>query len=766
MKKPLRLILALLLCLATITWSADADPEESPATISGRVTDTAGVPLAGASVVLSYGDTVITGTSTDIAGHYGITTTNRTELTLRVSSIGYRDTTVVMDSVLDPTATDIVLRNRNHEIEGIEVSSPRQIDAEVTVGKEAVRSSSRRALVPTNPIVSLRQPQIARVGSSHSSQIRVNGTSPDYSLNGISIGRDPDHYGMFPVIPGTVVDAIRFYPEGTPVTYRLPAIIDLETSNRFTPHHGGELNLSTIEATGTYSLGTERFFALGSVRKSVLDRLVNQFDVSSDRRTLPPTNFRDIFFSSGVKVNPHLSLATDQYYVRDFLSYNTGGISGDDRNEYTYQHTEESFISTRFQALYPGVLLNASLATRNSLKEYRANPDDASRGDLVQLNLTENKREYLADLDAQLDIGKWDLTVGSQAEYLSHRDVSLSQRNWNFLPPFSNSDRPFIYQQALNDEYATFSEDVSEFNGAAYVSAGRSIGRFDLRVGIRNDYFRSLAKRDALSLRGNLGIDLSTVGRINLFFGTFAENPANNILEPYQVLVRDWLSELNPIRHRIVRAGYSRGPLSFGLFQKSTTNMPVITPDFRSTDASAGEIGPDFIRMTSTGRASFYGGTVSFDSKHLLQTPISIYTSYAYTRAYRVDNGVTIPYELNAPHRFMLELDARPSPRWSLGAQLNIRSGYPYTPYTFGSIQTGRDMYTPDYYHAAVQQENSDTFPITASLNLSGACTVGDIQLFFSVSNVTNRGNPIINSASGYIYDAGILPSVGMRWQF
>jgi hypothetical protein len=42
----------------------------------------------------------------------------------------------------------------------------------------------------------------------------------------------------------------------------------------------------------------------------------------------------------------------------------------------------------------------------------------------------------------------------------------------------------------------------------------------------------------------------------------------------------------------------------------------------------------------------------------------------------------------------------------------------------------------------------------------------GDSELFFSVANLTNHANPMINTAGGFIYDAGLLPSIGFRQRF
>ena len=87
MKRYLRLILALLLFLVAVSWSVDADPEGEPLAVSGSVTDKTGVPIVGATVVLSIQDSVIGATSTDTSGEYRITAPAiRDGLVLRVST--------------------------------------------------------------------------------------------------------------------------------------------------------------------------------------------------------------------------------------------------------------------------------------------------------------------------------------------------------------------------------------------------------------------------------------------------------------------------------------------------------------------------------------------------------------------------------------------------------------------------------------------------------------------------------------------------------
>ncbi|MCK4462232.1 MAG: hypothetical protein KAW46_10535 [candidate division Zixibacteria bacterium] len=52
------------------------------------------------------------------------------------------------------------------------------------------------------------------------------------------------------------------------------------------------------------------------------------------------------------------------------------------------------------------------------------------------------------------------------------------------------------------------------------------------------------------------------------------------------------------------------------------------------------------------------------------------------------------------------------------------------------------------------------------SVNLHFLIDFGGSELYCNIANVTNRGNPIMNTANGFVYDAGILPTVGYRLRF
>ncbi len=70
-------------------------------------------------------------------------------------------------------------------------------------------------------------------------------------------------------------------------------------------------------------------------------------------------------------------------------------------------------------------------------------------------------------------------------------------------------------------------------------------------------------------------------------------------------------------------------------------------------------------------------------------------------------------------------------------------------------------------------RNSSNTKPSIVSIGLLSMLFIrmklygfGSSQLFPWAANLTDHGNPIINISDGFIYDAGILPSEGLRWRF
>ncbi len=757
-------LLPCLLALALPLTAVTAD--RGKISVSGTVTDSLGQSVPGATVLVLADDSIVTGASSDDEGRFSIrySPTAAASRTLRVSSVGYETQTVALPIAGNASDLVIHLQESLADVATIRVtpSMPIRTPGQIGYSTIQVTSQANRSLVPTNPIAAIKQPQVARVGSEHSSQLRIHGTNPVYYLNGLPIGTDPAHYGMFAVIPAPAIETITLRPQGTPARYQIPSVVEMTTSAPFDTALETDMTLSTIDATGTFRTGNSRFCVNGALRKSVLDKLVNQLDVTTNRRTLPPTNFQDVYASAGIKLSPTANLMIDRFQVRDFLSYNSAGATGSRSGIDTRQESHESHTAVRLNALFNGIYVKGAVAVRNEQRTYQALPNGASPSGSIKIDLDESVRTTSAGVEATIDALNANWTAGFQSTYDSDRSFSMEQRNWNFLPPFATSDQPYIYQTALNSLYGEYSADASGSVVSPYVSVSTESDRLRLELGGRVDHYSRLERSTMPSVRMQTTWRLGEQSRAGLFLGTFSESPVSTILEPYQVLIRANLARLSPIRTQLASVDFTRGPLTVNVFGKRICDQPAVTPDFSAYDSKSHTFGPEFITVRSSGYSRFVGTSVAIDKDDLLDGRLDMYLGYAYTHARRVDNGVIMNYELNSPHRFMSSFDFTASKHWTFGTEFQIRSGYSFSPLPTPPPVDQQKYYSYEYYSGVLSQENTLRFPTYASLNLSATYSTDRLDVFLSVSNVTNRANPMISSAAGLVYDAGIMPMLGV----
>jgi hypothetical protein len=707
----------------------------------------------------------IGGAATDSYGRFKISfSVLPNDLEIKVSSIGYQEFRQALSSGEIGRSLTIRCVPSTLELSAITVRpAPEPSLMKLSIPSTRLMAISSRSLMVTNPTAAIQYPQIARIGSVHSTQIRINGTSPVFHLNGISIGSDPNHFSMFSVVPSTIVDQIDFRPQGTDASFGLPSIIDFKTASAFEDRSSSEINFSTLELTGTVRNSGRSHYLIGAARKSILDHIVNSLDLSSQQAAIPPTSFADLFLTTGLRLSSHWQVGLDQYHVRDYLAFNTASSSELESAVQTYQRAREDYIGLRMNGLYGRTLLTTTLAVRDGKRSYEAEPDD-EKSHSVHVKLDEQMTTYLGNLSAEVDLGSWQLKTGGRIETAPHRSVSLSQNNWNFLPPFNTSDNPYIYQVALNRLYGDVERTIDQRSTAAYLSLSKQLGPLTIIGGARHETFSHLAG-DALNARLSATLRTGERSNLTLFYGGFAEDPVTTVLEPYQVLIRTYVNELKPIATELYAADYTIGPAKLSLFHKTLSDIPEISPDFDQPYTNTGEMNPDFLMMRSEGKVVFNGGSLAIDLPRLFHDRLSLYGSYAYTEATRTEHGISFPYEANAKHRVQTQLEYALSRKVKIGSELAVRSGYRYSPNRPVMYYSEPSIYNEEYYSGVLKKENSLTFPTNAALNLYANFTLGRVTLNIAITNATNRYNPIIKSPSGYIYDAGILPSFGLRWQ-
>lgn len=751
----------------TILWLVMALPAASVdahgAKLTGTVLDSNRKPVPGATVAMYSGDSLLTGAIADEAGQWSLEPPDgHPEVELRISAVGFETLTQPIGSGLS-TALETILPGNAVEVASLSVVPLTDPDfTKLRLGSSELRQMSRRSLVPSNPTAAVIEPAVVREGSQHSSKIRVHGSAPDYYVNDINIGADPNHYGAFTVIPSAVVENLKLHSQGTQVDYAGPAALELTTSEPFDSPLGGEVSLSPLEATGAVSLGNDRLFVLASLRKSVLDKLVNRFDIHSDRRTLPPTNFQDVFASTGIRIGGRHTLILDQYHVQDFLSYSTLESPSNAGGVGIFQHTRDNHFGLRYRWRLPSVEVRARLSARQAKEIYRASPASENAGGFY-LDMSEHRRSFACLVEADLDVlDDRVLSIGGRLHRVIDRELQMSQKNWNFLPPDASSDLPHPYQPEINEQYDNIVLDASETNSALWSSFEAAVGQVDLEAGLRLDLFSALAVSEAWSPRLKAGMALGEDRAIELSVGGYAENPVGRLLQPYQVLIRHHSDRLKPVRSWMASAAYVWRGVRFSAFAKDISADPVISPDY-SRVSRDGTAEPGFIGMESSGRSTFYGSAITFELNHPAQWPVTLYGFYGYSHAVRRTTGVTLPHELDAPHRFFLQLGYEASRTVHLGAGLAVRSGYPYS----GSVSAlSADRYTEDWWRTQLSSQNERRFPTHFSLNLHGELNLGRFLVNLNVANATDHGNAMINTSDGFIYDAGILPSLGLTYRF
>jgi hypothetical protein len=736
----------------------------------GTVTDSLGLALEGVSVkvIPNADDTFAVGT--DSFGFYSITLSVVEPLpaAMVVSAVGFlpgqRDIVLSagdlrVDFTLVPTAIPI---------RGIEVISTIERDRQIRqVGSTDIHTAARQSVIPSNPLSAISIPQLSRIGPSVSSNFRIDGSAPQYYLNGVTLGGDPSHFGMFAHVPLQAIERIGVSAEGTDASHGSPTAIDLETRAPFVRHHSGECQVSLVEGTGAYSWGTEKRFVAATVRRSLIDQLAERLDMGSSRQTIPDPTFQDLVLSTGFMLSNQVQLQATGYYAWDRLTYQIGTWRGpwSEEDVWSYQQATERYLGITLTNSRGPVTTTAALGVRDSDRQYRAYLEHFVSPNELQVDLQESALWMTSQLGLRVTLKTMAIGIGWQLQTYDHLSTRLHEKQWNLLSPFAHSNSDYCYQSDLDTAFGTYSATIRPLTQAWYGTVDWHAGRVSLQNGARLEYFAGLNRPTTLGTRHSVTVDAGRGVILGGFVGRFYESPLSQPLESYQVPIRAGLAQLIPINTTVLVGNVNIGWVTLDLTRRLIRNIPVLTPDFSQRYIRIGHtyyFNPGWLAMQSIGRIRTTTMTVRIDPGHPLVLNITPSASYAWSRSRKSELGVTRPYDLDSPNRWSVQIDYGGEGGFSAGIHWRHHDGYPYTPYE----ASWKAQYNPVWYESYTKQENSLRFTDNSAIDIYCAYIAGRLTLFAGMANVTDHANAIISSFHEIVYDAGLLPIFGIRYQF
>jgi hypothetical protein len=744
--------------------------------LKGQVVDTVGSPVPRATISIKSPLRGRIGTATDLYGrfrfHLPDSVTSRVDL--RATSVGFLPTDTSFSLTSDTQFVTIVCRPEIVETGRVEVTGSRsEANQVVRLNHRTLSTAAMKTLIPSDPLAAIRYPQLAHFGLNFASQLRIDGSIPRYYLNGVSIGADPTHFGAFAFIPTPAVEQIDFSPQGTNALYSTPSVIDLKTVGHTAAGHRGEITASIIDVTGSYLIASDRAFVGATLRQSLIDQLSDAINLGSSRHEIPAPKITDLLVCSGYRLSKTLQLTTDLYHVHDDLPYDFDQKSGASGEVKTRQKSTEDHLSLGLSYRDDGLHGLLAGGIRSGKRSFVAVTDDPSPGDF-RVDFEEKYRYLQANGEFGFSGRLVDVTVGNQFESMPSQKLHLRQYSWNLLSPFAHSDNLDFFQSTINYYYGVYDGSVDGYTNSTFLTTQVHLGRFEIENGIRHEYFSFLNRKNEMASRHGLNVSLGGRKSIELFCGRFFESPITSTSDAYQVPARIFVQNLVPVETRLGTASVRWGVLTVAFFKKEIRNRPVLTPDYTHYNKviwlphGGTEEFPDplFLIVHPISRSTFSGVSFSMDAPGFPSPRIDLYASYAYSKARTTYYGVTMPHELDAPHRLLLQGSFVVSPRIKCSMEFAIHSGYPYTP--FRSADFYGIIYPPTEaeYLADLKKQNSARFSPNASLNLHVSYRVGRGDLFVSIVNATNRANEMIGSDEDFIYDSGLIPNIGFQYRF
>jgi hypothetical protein len=767
--------------------------EDSERSAAARAAPASGIMVG--SVLSAADSTSIPGALVTVLGRFGELHTDRTgkfrtdlpagAYGITVKALGYAParrphvvlasgaTTTVM-VYLTPVAIElsaIVVGPSTYGLERGETPAPSQLltREEMQVrphgGEDLYRAINRLPGITTDDI---------------SAKLLVRGSSGDQvleQLDGVEL-YEPYHLkdqdGALSILDVESISELRLLTGGFPVEYgnKMAGVVSMQTISPRPDRTTTTLALSlmNVMANSQGSFAGGRGTWLASARRGYLDLVLDLTNATQPGADLSP-RYYDLLGRVEYQLGDRHRVTGHVLYARDHFSIvEEDGTALD-------SHYGSSYGWINWRADFTSRLSAVTTAAVGRVTRDRDGSDPL--GDAGTLRLQVNDTTTFQFLNAKQD---WTLLLSSRvlarwgldykrgfADYNYFRWQTIFEPNLTdpLAPPFST--RPDTVAVATRPEGSEL--------GAYLAGRVRPVDGFTTEVGVRYDR-QSYDRDHTLAPRAMAAWEFAPGTTLRGAWGYYYQAQR---LHELQVIDGD-TTFYPPQRaeHRILGLERQLSGGTLGRVEGYDRRIKDPRPEYRSLlprYESLPEEGPDDrVRIAPT-RSRARG--VEVFVKHDGGGRLAWSASYALALAEDEVGGIWIPRPYDQRHTLRLEVAFRPTPAWSLGCAWQYHSGWPATAlsYTTHTVATGGFFFIGTFgplYAEHLPAYHRLDLRISRHFRAGSGC----ITAYADVFNLYDRENAktyeyaprlvgntavAVRSTSGMI---GILPSIGVRWEF
>ena len=739
-------------CVLFIALLGAANAHAQSYFLNGYVEDTStGERLPGANL---YDELRNIGTATNAYGFYSLTLP-ADSVTLWISYIGYRDTTLTLSLAQDTWLT-IQLTAEPVGLGMIRITADANIDRDISAITLSARQIEQLPAILGEPdaLKALQLMPGVQSGTEGTSGLHVRGGSPDQNLilvDGAPVYNVSHLFGFFSVFNTDAIQSVKLVKGGFPARYggRLSSVVDITMREGNTQRFSGRGSIGLLASRFTLEgpLVKDKSSFIISGRRTYIDLLTRP----AYRIISPEASVGYYFYDLNAKAN---YIRSDQERV--FVSIYKGNDRFYSRATESFTDTEESqnaglgwqnltatarWTRVLRPSLFAGLtLVHSRYRFSTSIFEEENIIGDDQPPDESSISYASDLRDWGLRFDVDYaPAGPHTIQSGLRLTHHTYRPEVVQQQNTGGE---KGTEGVANEHKLRGVEWAAYIEDRVHLGPATSVRLGlrvagtridsRTFSSLEPRVSVR----RTVAKQWQLSasftqmrqfihLLSNGGAELPT----DLWV------PATNRIPP-QLGRQVGMSISRPL-------GGETYLFQFEGYYK-WMNQVIAYKD----GASFIETGQDWQDKVEIGRGRAYGGELFLEKRRGRATGWLAYTLSWATRTFNdINQGNAFPYRYDRRHDVALVYNLQLTPRRQFSVSWVYKTGTPVT-LPIGQVRFSADPVhnvpggTFDYYAGRNSVRMRSFHRLDLAYRIRYDTRWGESELGFSIYNVYSRLNP------------------------